>query len=200
MDPNIPSQSFNIRTTATKAVTLYPSKAQIVRTIPGIALQPGPNTVVITGLTPTCDEHSIKVDGTGSATITDLTTELVDNPETYLEVYPDEDEDDISDLSDISDDEPEEEGRLQEIKERIEKLQQDNESTMEEHAAQNTIKQACEAYIRGERNYGQLFAEGCQPAEFGRTLETYKEQRVKAAQEMTKILGGIAENNRRLKS
>ena len=103
MDTTIPIQTINVRTATTKSITLYPNKAQIVRALNSISLQPGPNVVVITGITPTCDEHSIKVDGTGLATITDLTTELVDNPEIYLEIYPDEDNDDEYEIPDVSD-------------------------------------------------------------------------------------------------
>jgi hypothetical protein len=47
---------------------------------------------VIEGLTPTVDEHSIKVEGTGAATITDMTVQLIANREAYEEIYPDEDE------------------------------------------------------------------------------------------------------------
>lgn len=66
-------------------------------------------------MTPTCDEHSIKVDGTGAATITDLTVELVPNPEVYADVYPDEEESD-QDQSEESDAETETAtGRLKEI-------------------------------------------------------------------------------------
>lgn len=66
-------------------------------------------------MTPTCDEHSIKVDGTGAATITDLTVELVPNPEVYADIYPDEDDSD-RDTSEESDAEAETvTGRLKEI-------------------------------------------------------------------------------------
>ncbi|KFX86066.1 hypothetical protein V490_09247, partial [Pseudogymnoascus sp. VKM F-3557] len=122
MEAEIPKQEFAIRKLGTKSVTLYPTKAQIVRNINGVSLKPGPNQVTIIGLTPTCDEHSIKVDGTGAATITDLTVELVPNPEVYADIYPDEDESD-QDESEESDAEPEKEtGRLKEISDELAKL------------------------------------------------------------------------------
>lgn len=186
MDPATPTQTVNIRNATTKAVTLYPNKAQIVRAIQSISLQPGPNTVVITGLTPTCDEHSIKVDGTGSATITDLTTELVDNPEVYLEIYPDEEEDDDYNLPDVSDDESENEGRLKEVQNRLRELETEIQVSTEARLAHTTIKQACESYIRGERNYGQIATDGCQPPSFGEIMKTYDEHREMAVKEMAK--------------
>lgn len=52
-------------------------------------------------MTPTVDEHSIKVEGTGSAVISDISVELLENSEIFQEVYPDSDKDE----SDASDDE-----------------------------------------------------------------------------------------------
>ena len=59
----------------------------------------GINEITIYGLTPTADESSIKVDGKGSATISDLTVELVTNRERYEDIYPSE-----SDSSDTDED------------------------------------------------------------------------------------------------
>lgn len=186
MDPTIPAQTVNLRNTTTKAVTLYSNKAQVIRAIQPISLQPGANVVVITGITPTCDEHSIKVDGTGSATITDMMIELVDNPEVYLEVYPDQEEDDDSDLSDVSDDESEEEGRLKEVQSDLKGLEQALEDATADRLAHIAIKQACESYIRGERNYGQIATDGCQPPSFAEVVKTYHEHREIAVREGAK--------------
>ena len=57
-------------------------------------MQPGANEIIISGFTPTADEHSIKVDGKGSATITDMMVELIPNPDSYEDIYP-ESEDDV---------------------------------------------------------------------------------------------------------
>lgn len=59
------------------------------------------NQVSVIGLTPTVDEHSIKVEGTGSAIISDISVELLENSEIFQEIYPDSDKDE----SDASDDE-----------------------------------------------------------------------------------------------
>ena len=196
MDPNTPSQSFAIRNTTTKSVTLHPTKAQIARIINGVALQPGPNIVIITGITPTCDEHSIKVDGTGSATITDLRTELVDNPEVYLDIYPDEEADDDVDLSDISDDEAEDEGRMKEIQDRMQVLDEQAKSAAEEHAAWVTVKQACESYIRVDRNYGQAGGEATRPPPFEETVKSYIRERDTAVKELARLFKSMLEGQR----
>lgn len=86
-------QVFSIRDLSTKSVTLYPSRAQIVREIRDIELEPGLNEVEIIGLTPSTDEHSVQIDGRRAATITDLTVELVPNQESYDDVFPDDDDD-----------------------------------------------------------------------------------------------------------
>ena len=59
-------------------------------------------------MTPTVDEESIKVEGIGSAIITDIATELLPNREIFQEIYPDSDDDDDSasdSEADSSDDE-----------------------------------------------------------------------------------------------
>lgn len=60
-------------------------------------LQPGANEIIISGFTPTTDRNSIKVDGKGSATITDMKVKLIPNLDKYKDVYP-ESEDDAQDL------------------------------------------------------------------------------------------------------
>lgn len=51
------------------------------------------------------DEDSIKVDGFGAATITDLSVDLLPNRESYEEIYPSDSEDDESDEEEEEDDE-----------------------------------------------------------------------------------------------
>lgn len=60
--------------------------------------QPGTNEVTIIGLTPTVDDSTIKVEGTGSAIISDIAIELLPNRDIFEEAYPEID-------SDLSDDE-----------------------------------------------------------------------------------------------
>lgn len=57
------------------------------------------------GLTPTADEESIKVEGTGSAIITDITVELLPNRDIFQDIYPDSDEESEDDKDDDEDSE-----------------------------------------------------------------------------------------------
>ena len=101
-------QEFRIRDLTTRSVLLFPTRAQIIRDIKDITLQPGANQIVIDGLAPTVDEHSIKVEGTGAATISEVTVDLLPNRDVYEDVYPsDSEEDESMDEDDESDVEPE---------------------------------------------------------------------------------------------
>jgi hypothetical protein len=103
------TQTFNISNLSTKSVTLYPASAHITRLIDNVPLKPGMNEVVICGLSPSVDEHSIQIEGQGSATIVDMTVELVHNREIFEETYPNEsespDDDSEPDFRDSDDDE-----------------------------------------------------------------------------------------------
>jgi N-terminal domain of unknown function (DUF4140) len=104
----IHKQEFRIRDLTTRSVLLFPTRAQIIRDIKKITLHPGANQIVIDGLAPTVDEHSIKVEGTGAATITDVAVDLLPNREVYEDIYPsdseDEDDDDDEDESEVEHD------------------------------------------------------------------------------------------------
>jgi Skp family chaperone for outer membrane proteins len=100
-------QEFKIRDLPTRSVTLYPTRAQIVRDVSSIKLQSGANQIIINGLSPTIEEHSIKVEGTGSATITDVLVDRLPNKEMFEDIYPSESsEDEDIDDSDSEDEDP----------------------------------------------------------------------------------------------
>ena len=64
-------------------------------------MKPGANEITIYGVTPTADESSIKVDGKGPATITDMMVELIPNKDNYDDVYSsDSDDEDAGDSID----------------------------------------------------------------------------------------------------
>ena len=81
-------QEYHIRHLPTRNVVLFPTRAQIIRDIKDVHLQPGQNQVVIHGLSPTIDEHSVKVEGTSAATISEVTIDLLPNRDDYHDVYP----------------------------------------------------------------------------------------------------------------
>ncbi|KAF4871812.1 hypothetical protein CGCSCA1_v009208 [Colletotrichum siamense] len=101
---DIEKKEYHVRDLPTRTVTLFPSKAQVVRDLKQLALKPGTNEVTIIGLTPTVDDPTIKVEGTGSAIISDIAIELLPNRDIFEEAYPeidsdvsDDDEDDVDD-------------------------------------------------------------------------------------------------------
>ncbi|KAK0665204.1 hypothetical protein QBC41DRAFT_233277 [Cercophora samala] len=94
---------FHIRDLPTRTVTLFPTRAQVVRDIKEVALKPGANEITVVGISPTVDEHSIKVEGIGSAIITDITIELLPNRDIFQEIYPDSDSDSDDDESEDDD-------------------------------------------------------------------------------------------------
>ncbi|KAF4885607.1 hypothetical protein CGCF415_v015338 [Colletotrichum fructicola] len=95
---DIEKKEYHVRDLPTRTVTLFPSKAQVVRDLKQLALKPGTNEVTIIGLTPTVDDSTIKVEGTGSAIISDIAIEFLPNRDIFEEAYPEID-------SDLSDDE-----------------------------------------------------------------------------------------------
>ncbi|KAK7996509.1 glutathione synthetase [Apiospora arundinis] len=96
-------QEYRIRELETRSVTLFTGRAQIFRQLKDVPLKAGENQITIVGLTPTVDKDSIKVEGTGSAIITDIAVELLPNREIFEDVYPEYDEDDSDDSDPDSD-------------------------------------------------------------------------------------------------
>ncbi|CAK7265707.1 hypothetical protein SEPCBS119000_001655 [Sporothrix epigloea] len=126
-------KEFRVRDLPTRTVTLFPSRAQIVRDIKDISLKPGANQITIVGFSPTVDESSIKVEGTSTAIISDIAVELLPNREIFQDIYPETDEDDKSesddDSSDSSDDE--EPPELKEVRRKVQALADDIERARE---------------------------------------------------------------------
>ncbi|KGQ08427.1 hypothetical protein BBAD15_g6242 [Beauveria bassiana D1-5] len=95
---------YKVADIPTRAVVLFPERAQVFRDIKDIALKPGINEVTISGLSPTLDEESIKVESAGSAVITDISVEALPNPDNFKDVETDEDSSSSSDESDDNED------------------------------------------------------------------------------------------------
>ncbi|KAA8909972.1 hypothetical protein FN846DRAFT_940968 [Sphaerosporella brunnea] len=107
-DDRIHYQTFNISDLSTRSVTIYPTRAAVVRDIENVLIKPGRTEITINNLTPHADEHSIKVEGHGTnAIVTDMTVDLVPNRNVAA---------DISDDSDSSESEDEEELKSPELK------------------------------------------------------------------------------------
>ncbi|EPE28402.1 hypothetical protein GLAREA_09522 [Glarea lozoyensis ATCC 20868] len=159
---------FKIRDLSTRSVTLFPTRAQIIRDINAIKLGPGANKVIITGLSPTVDEHSIKVEGTGTATITDVLVEREPNKEIFEDIYPSDDSDDEStDVSDSEDEDP----AVVSVQRKIKAL------NVRAQAKQEAINSAaarlshCESFCQSDSRDHPV------ASELGKLMAVYKEER-----------------------
>jgi hypothetical protein len=167
--PGNTKQEFKIRDLPTRSVTLYPTRAQIVRDISSIKLQPGANQVIIHGLSPTIEEHSIKVEGTGSATITDVLVDRLPNKELFEDIYPSEssDDEDIDD-SDSEDEDP----AVISVGHKIKALYTRIEAKQEVVNSAAARLTHCESFINSDRKDPV-------PSDLGKLILAYKEERQK---------------------
>ncbi|KAJ1326823.1 DUF4140 domain-containing protein [Microdochium nivale] len=93
---------YSLRDLPTRSVHLSPSHAHVVRAIDNIQLEPYTTHITIIGLSPTVDEHSIKLDATGPVSITDISVHLLPNRDIFEDIYPDSDDGDDDDDDDDS--------------------------------------------------------------------------------------------------
>ncbi|VUC31283.1 unnamed protein product [Clonostachys rosea] len=167
---------YNIRDLSTRSVTLFPTKAQVSRDVRDVPLRPGTNEITILGLTPTVDEHSIKVEGNGAATIVDISIEPVPNYELFADVYPDSDDEEKSDEeSDVEDIEVDESSELVAAKARVTELNDQVEIANEVVKSTELRKR----YLNGY--YNSLHPKHTIDVE--KAMATYKDERIKAHQE-----------------
>ena len=143
--------------------------------------KPGVNEITVHGLTPTADETSIKVDGKGSATITDMIVEYVDNKETYQDVYP-------SDSENEDEDESEEESG-DEDSDMIKDLTNDDGTINEALKIANEEKATASAKLGILENYGKQ-VHNDRPQDLEGRLVVYRRERSKAFADFQK-----SENN-----
>ncbi|KAL8731255.1 MAG: hypothetical protein Q9181_004342 [Wetmoreana brouardii] len=175
--PDVQKKEFVVRQLGTQIVTLYPTRAHVVRSIDDLSLTPGSNEITIYGITPTADESSIKVEGTGAATITDMTVDLVDNREHYEDVYPsdsDSKEESESDTSSESDNEPQ---MVKDLTSQIQKLELSvREAAEERNSAQGRLNIL--------ENFARSLTTSRPPADHVvQCVEMYRIERAKAFEE-----------------
>ena len=171
----IPKQSISIKDLPTKSVTLYPSRAHITREINDVLLKPGLNEIEIWGLTPTTDEYSIQIDGRGSATITDMTVDLVPNRERYEDAYP-EDDIDESEASETEDegDSDDDLDTLKALKTELKSLEAQKISAEESKAAAIRRQDILDRYSNTAE------AKETKPEDLAKILTVYSKQRQEA--------------------
>ncbi|KAK3934839.1 hypothetical protein QBC46DRAFT_398835 [Diplogelasinospora grovesii] len=166
-------QEFHVRSLSTRSVTLFPTRAQVVREIKDVVLKPGANEITVVGLTPTADEHSIKVEGTGSAIITDITVELLPNRDIFQEIYPDSEDSEKDQSEDEEDDDRFEESNeaLEDVRETLTALRDEEKCAKEAIASAESRLKILDAYGKSlDKKRGIDIETG---------VETYRKEREK---------------------
>lgn len=138
--------------------------------------QPGANEITVVGVTPTADEHSIKVEGTGSAIITDITVELLPNRDIFQEIYPDSDSDSEKDESEDDDDDEERvNDALEEVREKLVGLVDEQKRSREVISSAESRLKILDAYGKSlDKKRGVDITAG---------VETYRAEREKVFQD-----------------
>ena len=124
------------------------------------------------GVTPTADENSIKIDGKGSATITDMMVERVPNPENFEDVYPESD-----DVEESEDDQSEPDPESDATKALADEKKRNDDSIMEA----NEEKEAAASRLAMLESYGRSF-EKDRPKDLKGCISAYREERQTAFQ------------------
>lgn len=144
------------------------------------------NQVSVIGLTPTVDEHSIKVEGTGSAVISDISVELLENSEIFQEIYPDSDKDDSEASGDeSSQDSPtknSDDDALTPAKTELKAVQDKIVAALDDVKRANELVSSAEKRLGMLDEYGKKF-EPKSGADVGEIVDVYNDQRGKTFQD-----------------
>ncbi|KAH8651023.1 hypothetical protein BX600DRAFT_441470 [Xylariales sp. PMI_506] len=199
-------QEFHVRDLETRSVTLFPSRAQIVRDIKDVGLKAGPNHIIITGLSPTIDEHSIKVEGSGSAIISNIAVINRPNPESFEDIYPEseEDFDTDSESEDDDDDSDKEDEAITSIQDKVALLRDEEKRAKEVIASAESRLKILDSYSKTLTTERKRKDE----VNIGDGVETYRAEREKVFQNhmegtvkiraITKQLADLEKEGRRL--
>ncbi|KAK0717953.1 hypothetical protein B0T26DRAFT_711427 [Lasiosphaeria miniovina] len=169
---------YRIRDLPTRSVTLFPTRAQVVREIKDVALKPGANEITIVGLTPTADEDSIKVEGTGAAIITDIAVTLLPNNDIFEDIYPDSDDDEDKDTSE----DDEEEDEAEDINKALEDVRDNITSLSDEQKRAKEIIASAESRLKMLDAYG-VSLDKRRNVDIETGVETYRKEREKVFQD-----------------
>ncbi|PSR82909.1 hypothetical protein BD289DRAFT_461500 [Coniella lustricola] len=172
-------QEFCLRDLPTRTVTLFPTRAQVVRDLKDVLLKPGLNRITISGLTPTADPNTIKVEGAGSALITDISVELLPNSELFEDLYPvleDDNADEEAEESDGSINTAADSATIIELNSKLHNVQQEMLTLSDD------LKRAKESVSNADGRLKMLegFSANIEPksgADIGDIVSTYREQR-----------------------
>ncbi|QKX61272.1 uncharacterized protein TRUGW13939_08420 [Talaromyces rugulosus] len=157
----------------TKSVTFSLTKATVIREIKDVQLQPRANEIIVSGLDPKLDPDSVRVDGYGSATITNIQTDVVPRKTRFVDVHP---VDDDSDQSDSDQDELDDErgpGRVAIDAAKAELLDAETELASSKDARATSIKM-----LEFLDQYGKTMqAQDVEVSKMTEFLHVYRQQR-----------------------
>ncbi|KAI6357371.1 hypothetical protein MCOR25_007674 [Pyricularia grisea] len=176
MATTIHSRKYHVRDLATRSVTLFPAQAQVIRDVRDVLLKPGTNQIIIAGLSPTVDEDSIKVEGTGSAIITDITVKLLPNRDIYEDIFPDNDSDSDGDDTDLEDEGPSESIEYKDAEAKLQTLQKRLETVLGDEHIIEDLQDSAAMRLQFLDAWGKsLHRKNC--PEIDQALQTYKQER-----------------------
>lgn len=206
-----PHREYHLRDLGTRCVTLFPTRALIVRDIKNVTLKPGANQITVVGLSPTVDEQSIKVEGTGSAIITDIEVELLPNRDIFRDFYPDLDSDASSDESeaedDQEDDDSEETAVLEAVRDKLalvlDEEKRGRELVISAETQVTFLDQFCNRVATGHDQSSSLDGKDKGPEtssiveSIAPSLDTYRKERTKAFED---YMDGLTRQREALKN
>ncbi|KAI9743728.1 MAG: hypothetical protein M1835_002885, partial [Candelina submexicana] len=192
-ETGVHKQEFVIKDLPTRSVTLYPSRAYVIRDINDVALKPGRNEVTIYGLTPTADEHSVKVDGKGPATIIDMTVDLVPNRDIFEDAYPDLDDTDDSSSESDSDDEETQDEHLKSVNAELKNLEDKVKDETENLNSADKRLSTLEIFAK------TVDSKKLSNQEFKEHLQTYESERKKLYEVHKSCTANLAELEKQIK-
>lgn len=144
------------------------------------------NQISVIGLTPTVDEHSIKVEGTGSAIISDISVELLENSEIFEEIYPDSEKDESDDSDDETDQAASTKGSdddaLTPAKTELKAVQDKIVAVLDDVKRAGEVVSSAEKRLNLLEEYGKKF-EPKSGTDVGEIVDVYTEQRGKTFQD-----------------
>lgn len=140
--------------------------------------QPGANEITILGLSPSVDEDSIKVEGTGSAIISDIAVELLPNRDIFQDIYPESDDETSDDeAANEEDEDPKKDSEaLRSIREKLTSLRDDMDRANDEITSAATRLKILDAY-------GMSLNQPERKVDIGAGLEAYRIERQKVSKD-----------------
>ncbi|KAL5869599.1 hypothetical protein ACKVWC_010345 [Pyricularia oryzae] len=179
---DVHSCKYHVRDLATRSVTLFPTQAQVIRDVKNVQLKPGTNQITIVGLSPTVDEDTIKVEGTGSAIITDISIKLLPNRDIYEDIFPDDDDDSDKDDTDSEDEKPAASARYKDAEAKLQTLQKQQETVLADEQIVRDLQDSAAIRLQFLDSWGKsLNCHHC--PDIDQALQTYKQERANVALE-----------------